>query len=429
MCVRGVTILLWLAVAITSYTAPVEDLVERVRSLDDRQVIAREPTPLVLANGTQAATAVLLHTTWQLKHVPQSSELSRGLAADALRLPEEERLKLMNRFDDYTQLWWVPLNSARVPGNPTKELLEPAYSLTHRYHRELVWLGEAEGFSWYAYMPIYEWIQLRKSIELKHGDDVLAGATRGLGIEDQGNMTANSVEGFLIGAGPAAIPYMKATLTAPHFDRALRVLGMIADPQAFALLMTSSQSTNQNLARVARHVLVHNVRPEAEELYFEWLGSDIGKAPVFQLLQACAKVNKLRLNPFLPRILSTPKSRFEFRHAFELSRELSDQGIPPDLLQAEEQIKTHGSRGNHNYDEPKVNAAVTLLSTASDVEAAAHLAISLACAVTKGDWRPVNDAGISILSQLPQSQARPLVQALVAHCDDAWTRNQLRKLN
>ena len=56
-------------------------------------------------HGRPARSAILWQTTWQLKAVPQAADLSMRMEADAMKLPEAERLKSMNRFDDHIQVW------------------------------------------------------------------------------------------------------------------------------------------------------------------------------------------------------------------------------------------------------------------------------------------------------------------------------------
>ena len=160
-----------------------------------------------------------------------------------------------------------------------------------------------------------------------------------------------------------------------------------------------------------------------------WPPRRAGREPVRQLLQACAEVDKPRTQPLLARVLATPQDRFEFRYAFELSRELSGREIPAELLQAEMAILKHGNRSGQDFDQAKVGAAAAVLVASPDVQAAAHIAISLACATTKGDWNAANAAGVSILRQLPDNQGRALARTLGESCPDDWIKRRMIEVN
>src|SRR5947209_1146729 len=66
-----------------------------------RAVITQPIKSIRLADGIFAKTIVFRHTEWQLKNMPQSALLSSKMESEALALPEGERLKIMDRLDDY----------------------------------------------------------------------------------------------------------------------------------------------------------------------------------------------------------------------------------------------------------------------------------------------------------------------------------------
>lgn len=146
-----------------------------------REVLA-EPKAVNLPNGVRAQTVVLRQTKWEPKNVPQQAGFQ--MEKRLMQLPEAERLKQMNRIDDHTQLWWVSLADFPSAGAPLKTQLRPE-PLTNEYHRELAFLGKGHGLAWFGHMPIYEWIFLQQELHLDSGDDPLAGAARGLAIEDR----------------------------------------------------------------------------------------------------------------------------------------------------------------------------------------------------------------------------------------------------
>jgi hypothetical protein len=383
------------------------------------------PKATILPGGVTVQTLILRQTRWALKDLPQSAELSSKMEVEAMRLPEEKRRELMNRTDDHIQLWLVSLVGPAEVNAAWKPQFRPQ-PLSNQYHRELAFLGTGSGYAWFGWMPIYEWIHLQTELRLEHGDDPLAGAARGLGVEDLGSMTANSTEGYLSQAGARALPCLKPLLASTNtFHRALSVLSRIPGPEATGLLLTYAVSTDRQAAARARYLLAFYPRPEAEESYFKWLEEDAGRAPVLQLMEACARINQPRLAPLLPRILAAPKSVHELRRAFELSRSLSGRTIPVEILKAEESIKVHGYRNGKNFDLQKVDAAAADLIHSPDTEAAGCIGVSLALATTKGDWGPANQAGLTVLKGLPNGQGRRLAGALYDSCDDAWVRERL----
>ncbi len=383
------------------------------------------PDPVTLDSGATVQTVVFRKIQWSLKNMPQSAALSMKLEREASQLPEEKRLELMNRTDDHIQLWLVNLKENPGADAAWKPGLK-AGPMSHQYHRELAFLGKGQGYAWFGWMPIYDWIHLQSQLHLVDGDAPLAGAARGLAIEDQGSMTANSADALLSQAGAQALPHLKPLLASPAtFQRALGVLSRISGPEATRLLLAYAGSTDPAVAARTRELLAYYPRPDAEDSYFKWLDEEAGRAPVLQLMSACAKVNKTRLAPLLPRILAAPKSVRELRQAFEFSRSLAGRDIPAELLKAEEAIKRHGYRNGSNFDQQKVDAAVTGLIKAPDVEAAACIGVSLAVATTKGDWGPANQAGLKILESLPDGRGRQMAKALFDSCDDTWVRQRL----
>jgi len=345
-----------------------------------------------------------------------------------MKLPDPERLKQMNRYDDYSQLWFVSLAQRPRPAAGLRQALRPE-SLPHRCHRELAFLGEAEGYACYGYIPIFEWIFLQRRLTLLGGDDALEAAARGLSVDDPGAMTGNSCAALLVEAGAKALSYLRPLVLTMNNRRAFHVLGRIQSQGASELLLECCRSTNKTVTATARWALIAYPRPEAEDFYFRWIEEDAGHVPILHLLEACAKVNKRQLSSVLPRVLASPREVHEFRRAFELSRELSGKPIPPLLLNAEEAIRQHGYRSGPGYDQEEVDKAVGVLTKAEDAEAAGHIGLSLACAVGKGDWGPANQAGQAILRQLPERFGTRLAKTLIDSCaDDLVVQARLKSL-
>ena len=57
----------------------------------------------------------------------------------------------------------------------------------------------------------------------------------------------------------------------------------------------------------------------------------------------------------------------------------------------------------------------------------AVIAVSLATAKTKGDWRPANDAGVDILRALPGGQGRRLARRVADSIPEAWYKEMLQR--
>ncbi len=426
---------LFLLVAIfnVSATAPLhaatarEDLTALVKTVTNflHATSFEPPRTVTLGNGIKAQTIVFQHTEWQLKELPQSVFLSQQLDTEARVLPEKERLERMNRFDDYTQLWLVPL--AENPGADAKlkELLPPNQQ-PNRYHRELAFLGQGRGYAFYGHMPIYEWTALQSQLNLRDGDDPLAAAVRALSIEDQGGMTRNSMEGVLAAGGAKAIPYLKQVIATTNFARGFAILGYMKDREATRLLLQSATSPNPEKADVARQMLESYPRPEAESLYLKWLDQDAGRKPVLELLRACARMAPRKLAPYLPRVLASPKSVNEYCYAFEQARSIAGKSIPAELLMLEEQIEHFGYASSTNFNQAKVDQAVAQILQTRDPEAAAMIALRLAVATTKGDWRAANKAGVEVLHKLPGNSGKDLIRRVENSISDSWVKEKLR---
>lgn len=384
-----------------------------------------EPAHAVrLADGTMAETVIFRRTEWELKSMPQSVALSSQMDREARALPEKERLERMDRFDDYTQLWSVFLKDSPEADERLK-ILPPPNPKSHRYYRERAFLGTGKGRAWYTHMPVYDWIYLQKQLGFKGGEDPLAAAEKAVTVDDLRSMTRNSAEAILTAGGTRAIPYLKQLLTSTNFGIALRALAPMQEREATALLIETATGTNPARAADARYMLESYPRAEAEGLYLKWIEEDAGRQSVARLLAAGEMVAPKKLAPFLPRIVESPKSIFEFRHAFELSRSLGGKPIPAPLLRLEQDIKHFGYASSTNFDQRRVSQIVSQVLKSGDVEAAAVIAISLATAVTKGDWHPANRAGRNILRGLPNGYGLDTARRVAASIPDEWVKGKL----
>jgi hypothetical protein len=375
-----------------------------------------------LDNQVEATTYLYKQSEWILKSIPQSAMLSQQMDREARQLPESERLKTMDKFEDYTQIWIVSLHKYPQATAELKRFLQPL-DKPNRFHRELAYLGHNQTEAWYAYMPIYEWTSLQKEAGLTDGDDRLAAAVRGLTLDDQGSRTRNSTSWILTEAGARALPYLEPLLSTTNDTTALNVIATIQAREATELLVRIAKGPNQQQARTVSHLLKHFPHPAAKELYFHWLEAQAGKEPVYELLLICAKLDEPRTAKYLPRILDHPKTLREFRLAFELSRTANHRPISPQLLQWEQEIKSYGYASSTNYNQTRVDAAAAKLMDSPDSEAAAVIGLSLVAATTKGDWRPANQAGIRILKGVPAGETT--ARRIAASVEDPALKEKL----
>lgn len=427
---------IWFAMAVAAWAGHSADSAHTLAASDDlRGMIAtitnrwrqqiEAPNEVTLNGDTKAVHLLFSQTRWEFK--TQDQILDNRKRQDAMKLSEADRLKVMNRLDDFTEMWFVRL--ADNPGaGPTLKLAFQPGSRGNQYHRELAYLGTTDSFACFAFMPIYEWTSLQVTLNCQGGDDPLAAAVRGLSIEDRGSMTANGCSDILASAGGKAVSYLKPLLSTTNSSKAIRSLIYNKSSEATDLLLECAKSANPELVSVAKHYLSALPRAEAVELYFQWLAEDAGRTNVLHLLRACAQFDKPRLAPILPRVLASPSSAHELRLAFELSRSLAGKKIPEHLIAAETVIRQFNAKSTNGPTQQEFEAAVTELTQAKDVEAAACIGVSLAVASGKGLPSQVNQAGISILTNLPNRQGREMAKVLWNSCADDNVKRRLKEV-
>jgi hypothetical protein len=379
----------------------------------------------VAVRGGPANTAILRRTHWELKSLPQSGALSQQMHAAAMMLPEAERLERMNRIDDHVQFWGMTQRAGAAPD--AKGGLAPA-DLPHRQHRELFYLGRAGGFSWYGFMPIYEFVFLQKKLSLD-GEDFLPALVRGMAIRDFGSCTANSCSGLLGLEGARALEAIDQAI-ADRLPQRAQLVGAMHSSQDQAVtrwLIGLLSSADAEVAREARRTLLWSPRAEAVGLYVEWLAEGAGRQEVLQELSACRKLKAQRAAASLPKVLAAPASLYEYRQALEMSRELAGKpAMPKDMLAAEQEIQESGYGSGPKFDQAEVDRAVQAILAADDPEAAAAVAMSLATYVTKGDTRAIRKAGVEILRRLPGGEGKRLA-VLLANCNrQSWRAEQVK---
>jgi beta-lactamase regulating signal transducer with metallopeptidase domain/HEAT repeat protein len=393
---------------------------------------------VTLPGGVKAYTAVLRETSWE----PNSMSQQQGLSAAGSNpeaLPEAERLKTMRRSDDHVQVWLVPISAGQAgPGDALKAALKPT-ALPHRFHREPAYMGTGRGYAWYAYTPIYSWVDVQKRLPLEGGEDPMAALVRGIGIEDEGSCTRNSCEQRLGMAGAMAIPYIDKSLAAdPRLGGSMaRALGESKDPQVTPWLIRQAESVDAATARAAKTALVWRPRPEAAAAYVRWLEEDLARTSAAdwnlggaRLLGACRAVKAPGYEKLLPRLLAAPRSLGEYREALVASRDLAGRPVPQAMLDAETQILTCGNAMGGEFDPAKVDAAVKVL-LAGDPDVAAAFALGLALREDmKSQVQAVRNGGLTILKALPDGKGLRLATLILQTGKDEpeWARSALAKV-
>jgi hypothetical protein len=374
-------------------------------------------------NGRPASSAVLWQTTWQLKAAPQSVEVSMRMEATAMKLPEAERLKYMNRFDDHIQIWGVEL-----PANaePLRQSGLVADDKPHRQHRELFYLGRDKNFAWYGFMPIYDFAHVERQLSLK-GEDVLPALLRGVAIEDLGSCTRNSCEGWLSREGARALKAINDAIAArrPQRARLVAAMGRSRDETVTRWLIGLLASTDADVAGAARNAFLGWPREDAAPLYAKWLADGAGQRDVTRELEVCRQVKVAQAASSLPKVLAAPASVKEYRLALEMSHEFAGKpAMPADALAAEERIyKLGGGNG------PGLDEAVDAILAAAPAEDAAAIGMSLALPVGKmseSDENAIQRAGVQILRRVPGGEGKRLARLLARTNRADWQAAEVK---
>jgi hypothetical protein len=381
-------------------------------------------TEQIALNGHTVCSAVLTHTEWRLKSIPQSCDTETRMTAAAMRLPEPERLKTMNRIDDHIQIWGVVQPAGAEPD--IKRMLVPT-DLPHQQHRDLFCLGQDQGLTWYGFMPIYEFAFLEKTLSL-NGEDLLLPLIRGVGIEDQGSKTQNTCMGLLAGQGARALPAIDDAISTrlPQRANLVRAMGTARDKAVTTWLLGLLASTDADAAQAARWTLLLSPREEAADRYVQWLADGAGKREVQHELSACQILKIKAAAASLPKVLAVPASVYDYRQALEMSHEFAGKpAMPEQILAAEKLIHESGSDGP-TFDQTKVNQAVETILAADDPEDAAAVGMSLAVFTSKGGAREIQRAGVEILRRVPRGEGKRVAGLMATTNRTGWQAERIK---
>ncbi|MDY0001370.1 MAG: HEAT repeat domain-containing protein [Polyangia bacterium] len=372
------------------------------------------PETLRLKDGREARMALLQRTRWTMRDPAQSTLGDLKRRSEYMRLPEKERLRHMERSDDFIQVWWFPAGKVTLSVLSLASFLVPT-DKPHRSHRELVLLGHDERSVYYAYAPIHEWVRFQQVERLIAGEDPKKAVLRGLDVKDAENLTSFLCSDLLASWGKDALPSVEEAVSKakPERGAAVRALGRSGEGEVVSALIRWAGSSDPLVAQAARAALVETPRPEAKSLYVSWINSDAGLRPVEPLLWAIIATKAEVGAPVLARVLANPESVREFRTAFTLLRERSGRPLPKLLLDAEGVVRRSGTpQALAAGGQSRVDGGVMVMLTVGDTEATAVVGLSLALTETKGGDPAVARAGVTVLKSLPAKAMETVVKHL-----------------
>ncbi len=378
-------------------------------------------------NDLPAFTVILRRTRWDLKDLPQSVDATMKLWAEAMKLPEAERLEMMNRTENHIQLWAV--ETAAADPTKLKESLEST-DKPHEHHREFFYLGRDEIRAWFGYMTINDFVSAEKETGL-NGDAVIPALIRGVGIDDRGSNTANSCAFLLADLGAKALGEIDRAVAggALHRAKLVTAIGRSRDRKIGDWLIALVDSKDEETRTAAKRALLHVPRSEAADLYVAWLADGAGERDVREELAACRAVKAANAKASVEQILAAPSCHWEYRSAVEFSRELAGKpGMPANLPAAEKQIRAAGFGSGDRVDQAKVDEAVAIIASADDPRSAAAIGLELALFVTKGETGAIRRAGIEILRRLPHDEGARAALVVAEHNRLEAHSDRLRKV-
>lgn len=422
------------AIVAITFMLPAPSIAQDLAARFDRQ-IQKIVTELGYTDGTQirqvrvggrpAYMAILKRTQWQWKGPgPQSTKLSREMYEQAMQLPEERRLEVMDRFNDHIVLWGFTEPNT-LPR--TKEIL-PIPEDPHRRRRDRFYLGKTEELVWFGYTPFQEFANPAMQVWFT-GDNVVTELMRGMNIRDANNETSENCAYLLGRQGAVAFPQIDLLLRQAHVRRGsvIRALGELDDPAVTQWLIDHINSRDVIVAGATRASLLDHPRAQAAEFYVKWLEEGAGKRSVQYELGACIVVKPAAAQPALQKVLESPDGIFEYRQALELSRELAGKPISPALLAAEEQIRLFGASDEETPPDPqKVKEATETIFVSNDPQTAAAIGVRLGCYLGKVSPDLAEKAGLEILRKFP-AESRSLLDRLAkSPSTEDWRKQKLQ---
>jgi hypothetical protein len=383
-----------------------------------------EKVSQITVNAQPVTSAVLTRTTWSLKNPSQSADANSAAKIAAMKLPESERLKTMNRFDDCVQIWAVPQQ-----GKPSdwKKLLTPAAE-KHRAHRETFFLGTSNGRAWYGFMPIYDFAMLEQKLALG-GEDVLPPLIRGLAIDEDQQVQKYAPDGcmwLLSREADRAIPAIDKAIADRLPQRSDAIMAMLyiprpGDKKVTQWLISLLASKDVAVAESARFTLLASPRKEAADLYVKWLAERAGKRTANNELIACQELMLKEAGPSLKKILAAPASLSDYGFALEMTREFAGKRATTEAMTAAlSEIERIARADLPDADQKKaIDEAVTAVLAAGDNQFAASAGLALATCFQGRRAEKASAvryrAGMEIVKRVPDGEGKRLARLIAQH--------------
>ncbi len=332
----------------------------------------------------------------------------------------------------YVQFWCVPLQAAQDAGETLVQQLQPARSAGPS--AQTVHLGNAADSAVYVYAPILQWPAMRTRLGLTGGANVVDVATRLMDGTRAGSQTAEVCYAALGASGDAAIPLINKLISdaSDHRDAVIEAMGVAQTPAVTQWLIGLTTVDDEKIVRAAQKALLARPRPEATDLYVQWLTEWAGKASVESEILACAAVGAKAAIAPLNQSMGQPYNIREYLLALKVRRQLEGRPVNDDLRGSAGQLVDLIARERSLDDEAReqVNEVMEQITTNGDIEATAAIAVEWALAepVSRRRRDTLNKAGIYILAQLPPKQRLQMVNHLAAKSCQASERRQLRTL-
>ncbi|MCA9198582.1 MAG: hypothetical protein KDA87_13635 [Planctomycetales bacterium] len=396
--------------ATTETRASVPELAEKIlAAVPESQwtLHACDSQPSVLFEGLEGYRIVLRHAWKEFEETPQQAEVA----------PHADRGPFRWRHRD-----WQFILFAR------NEKIDPAWrdklpwledvSQTN-VHVRPVFLGQLSGYAWFSLAAIHDQERLRAKLKMEGGDDRIALLVDGLQIDDAGSGTSNSCKALLGSFGDQTLPYIEEAVRQnandPRLWRIIGSLAYICTDRATELLLELYRSNNQDQKDAAEYALVHKpYRSGAKSAFVDMIrNSD----RVDRIRSACDACEEFQWHD----VAVDFAKRLEGKNTVRVRKQLLTtyralQGHPFEelLLQSERTLW----RLTGGIEDPSEAAAVafakTTLQDSTEDEMVCLIALDLMRFVTKGDARPVNQMGRTILESRPRPATLQALDRLVA---------------
>jgi hypothetical protein len=287
-------------------------------------------------------------------------------------------------------------------------------------------MGQGMGFRWFGCTTIFWQEDLRKSLELKGGDDriqlLIDGIYAQTKYKDRVASGQVQLPWRLQYFGDKAIPYIDAAIKEyPDNYRGhgavAFALGCIPSEQSTEILR-SLYALEKTRRPAAKALLRQPYRKSAKKEYLDMLRR---QRPVLRdAAEACVEFKWKEAIPLLQKILTNPHSWTLFPTALKAKRQLEGQPEPKEINEAV-QLIIESVRIPTPAGQEAIEQAKKIILDSADKKAAAVTAVYLALWSSKGSTPQtiqVNEIGRDIFQKLPAKTTGKLLKSLVQSFKD-----------